>query len=207
MKANDSRLLVQRHVYVSKNGTPRVTGVFVAFYDGEAKKVRTGFSRVNFASGDKFNMEIGLSMAISEAVLPHQFLKDNEENQYFWDNYVAFLDRATRYYGQGLHDVPVSQRPKRVYLGKNDTFTLHPVTSIGMAGLKGLNQIRNSKKIQIAEADKMLGDIAKSFKAHGYSPEVIQQKIGALGVADKEAMKLLKKHFPTLDTSKILIVD
>lgn len=225
MKANDGRMLVQRHYYTDKNGMNRVTGVFVGFYDEVAEKVRTGFSRVNYSSGDKFNMEIGLSMAISQAVLPHQFLKDNEENQYFWDNYVAFIDRATRYFRQGLGDVPVNQRPKRSYPKKisnhhseafdimTEMMRMTPI-GFGMADLKGLNKVRKMNiptggivtTADYQEADLLLGKIAHMFKRATYPKRhQILRGLLELCIADEEGIALLKKHFPDLDFSKVKV--
>ena len=157
MKANDRRLLVQRHYYTDKNGNLRVTGVFVGFYDEVAEKVRTGFSRVNYSPRDgnnnllppdRFNMEVGIDLAIVEAILPSgQKIKDSEENQYFWDNYVAFIDRATRYFRQGLSDVPVNQRNIQYMQNVNDFFSMSPSRSSrshfnahGLVEAKALNK-------------------------------------------------------------------
>ena len=195
-----------------------VKGVFVGFYDEEAKKIRTGFSRVNLEPrdknnkvlpADKFNMEQGIAIAIQEAVLPNQKVKDNDENQYFWDHYINFKDRANRYFRQAEMDAPAA-RVSRVRM------VINPAELAGAADLGWFSLARelmaNHKPIvgissvNKEEADMLLGRIAKRFKELGYTPKQVFPMIKGLGVADKEGLALIKKHFPELDVSAIKVV-
>jgi len=218
-KANE--VLSERYYSYKNSGTKFPSGVFVGFFDEEAKIVRTGFSRCNFASGDKFNMEIGIAFAVQQAMFQNTFLKDKPENQDFWDHYVNFIDRSNRYFRQNLADVPENQKTAFDLLNRMKNLPLGTI-GVGLADQKGLKKLKkmfptlpvgsvklsdtSSSKEDYAQADKMLSEISGMFKSLGYSSEQVIPLITAMGVADKEGIELLKKHFPSMDFSKIIEV-
>lgn len=220
-KAKLANEILSERYYSYKNGTKFPSGVFVGFYDEEAKKVRTGFSRCNFVSGDKFNMEIGIAFAVQQAMFQNVFIKDKPENQDFWDHYVNFVDRSNRYFQQGLADVPENQKKAAALLKNMKNLPLGTL-GIGLADPAGFKKLKKmfpslpvgaiklsdtlSSKDDYEQADKMLSGISEMFKSLGYTSEQIIPLITTMGIADKEGVELLKKHFPSMDFSKIVVV-
>jgi len=219
-----NEVLSERYYSYKGNGEKFPSGVFVGFYDEEAKKVRTGFSRCNFASGDKFNIEIGIAFAVQQAMFQNVFIKDKPESQDFWDHYVNFIDRSNRYFKQSLSDVPENQKKSIDLLNLLNRMKNLPLgtVGIGLADPKGLKALKkmfpslpvaaiklsnsSSSEKDYEEADKMLSQISGMFKSLGYTAEQIIPMITAMGIADKEGVELLKKHFPSMDFSKIVVV-
>ena len=208
MKANDPRLLVQRYMSVDEHNNPRPKGVFVGFKD-EMENVRTGFSRCNYCMGDKFDIENGIDHAISEAILPHTFLKDNKENQDLWDNYVAFMDRAKRYFSGCTcgHCQKMRREKKGVNVKK---FKQEQKKNVPVS--VPVPESETSKAGQTAKIETKLIEMIRSrAKALGIDVEPILSVISQLdsgkmdlsqvrgvGIADQAGHDYLKKFFPDL---------
>jgi predicted nucleic acid-binding protein len=219
---NANEILTERYfTYDTRRKVRRATGVFVGFFDNEANKVRTGFSRCNVIAGDKFDMHSGVAYAVQQAIFQNVWVKDNDDNQDFWDHYINFVDRCNRYFKQGLADVPANDRD---YQGRKDFLTdLFAYSGLGVADKNGMDLLKGfypnintsnvhivkNKEEEVKKAEVLIQKIKDQFKVLGYSEKDISNIINGLGVAgiaDAEGIALLKKHFPNIDTSKIEVL-
>jgi hypothetical protein len=219
---NANEILTERYfIYDNRRKVRRATGVFVGFFDNEANKVRTGFSRCNVIAGDKFDMHSGVAYAVQQAIFQNVWVKDNVDNQDFWDHYINFVDRCNRYFKQGLADVPVNDRGNAKI---NSILDLIMNNGLGVADKAGFDLLKgnypncNAKNVHIVknkeeEVKKIEGIIQKikeQFNLLGYNEDKITgiiNSLGVAGIADAEGIKLLKKHFPKIDTSKIEVLE
>jgi len=221
---NTNEILTERYYsYDNRRKVRKATGVFVGFFDKEANKVRTGFSRCNLAAGDCFDMHSGVAYAVQQAIFQNVWVKDSPVNQDFWDHYINFVDRSTRYFRQGLADVPANDRENVNDKIKRNLADLILQSGLGVADNAGIDLLKEhypnyntsnvhvvkNKEEEIKNAERLIGMIKNQFNRLGYSNERITAEINALGVAgiaDEEGVTLLKKHFPSIDTSKIQVL-
>jgi hypothetical protein len=221
---NTNEILTERYYsYDNRRKVRKATGVFVGFFDKEANKVRTGFSRCNIVAGDSFDMHSGVAYAVQQAIFQDVWVKDSPVNQDFWDHYINFVDRSTRYFRQGLADVPANDRKNVNDKIKRNLADLILQSGLGVADNAGIDLLKEhypnyntsnvhvvkNKEEEIKNAERLIGMIKNQFNRLGYSNERITAEINALGVAgiaDEEGVTLLKKHFPSIDTSKIQVL-
>jgi len=219
----DNEILTERYfTYDNRRKIRRATGVFVSFFDKEANKVRTGFSRCNVIAGDKFDMHSGVAYAVQQAIFQNVWVKDNADNQDFWDHYINFVDRSNRYFKQGLADVPVNERGNDKI--KNSLVDLIMKSGLGVADQYGFDLLKGhypncntsnvhivkNKEEEVKRMEVIIKKIKEQFNLLGYTEDKITSIINSLGVAglaDTEGINLLKKHFPKIDTSKIEVLD
>ena len=221
---NANEILTERYYsYDTRRKVRKATGVFVGFFDKEANKVRIGFSRCNIVAGDSFDMHSGVAYAVQQAIFQDVWVKDSPVNQDFWDHYINFVDRSTRYFRQGLADVPANDRENVNDKIKRNLADLILQSGLGVADNAGIDLLKEhypnyntsnvhvvkNKEEEIKNAERLIGMIKNQFNRLGYSNERITAEINALGVAgiaDEEGVTLLKKHFPSIDTSKIQVL-
>ena len=211
MKANDPRLLVQRHIGIDGHGNPRPNGVFVGFKD-DSGKIRTGFSRCNYLMGDKFNMEVGVNCAVAEAILPHTFLKDTPANQDLWDNYVAFIDRANRYFNGTVCKCGFCENHR---IKKGESIRAFKKAQKELKQEQAKNVVPESEQSKAAQVNKLETKLVEMIRARakelGIDVEPVLSVISQLesgktdlpnvlgiGIADQAGYDFLKKRFPEL---------
>ena len=90
-------ILIQRAM-LTRNGQRQVAGLFMGMVID--KTVRTGWSRVNFHAGDKFDMAVAKDVAHTHLLqrTPVAALANAERNASFLMQYIAFLERCNRYF-------------------------------------------------------------------------------------------------------------
>jgi hypothetical protein len=171
------------------------------------------------AAGDRFDMHSGVAYAVQQAIFQNVWVKDSPDNQDFWDHYINFVDRSTRYFRQGLAD----DRDNGKDTIKQKIADLVLRSGLGVADNAGIDLLKEhypnftpsnvhvvkNKEEEIKNAERLISMIKNQFNRLGYSNERITAEINALGVAgiaDEEGVTLLKKHFPSIDTSKIQVL-
>lgn len=90
-------MLIQRAM-LTRKGQRQVAGLFVGMVID--KTVRTGWSRVNFHAGDKFNMIDAKNVAHTHLLhrIPVAPMANAQRNADFLMQYIAFLERCNRYF-------------------------------------------------------------------------------------------------------------